>query len=360
MVRSNGYRSRGQLGLALLVVFGLTGPAAAWAERVPWLYDVAVPVDDQSSLARVGAAGQALTEVLSRLTGLASVPRNETVQRALAAPDLYYNQYGYGRDADGELLLNVQFTPRAVLDLIRDAGLPVWRANRPTVVAWVVLDDGVERRILGADSEHPSLEALRQRARLRGVPLRLPLLDLEDQLAVEPAAVWGRLSQTLLPASERYGADIVLVGRIQSNAAADDAPGNWSGAWEFWIDGQVRQQFVDADQAGQLGAAAADLLADELAARYAVLDRGRKQLRLSVSSVDDPVAYADLLRYFAGLEFIDAVTVDAVAGNRVSLSLVTAAQPEQLLELFRLDQRLFPDNLNGAPGGGLDLVWRRP
>lgn len=360
MVRSNWYPSRGQLGLALLVAVCLAAPLPVHADRVPWLYDVAVPVDDQSSLARVAAAGQALAELLSRLTGLASVPRNEAVQRALAAPDLYYNQYGYERDPDGALILNVQFTPRAVLDLIGDAGLPVWRANRPTVVAWVVLDDGQERRILGADSVHPSVDALRERARQRGVPLRLPLLDLEDQLAVEPAAVWGRLSQTLLPASERYGADIVLVGRIQSNAAADDAPGEWSGAWEFWIDGQVRQQFVDADQAGQIGSAAADLLADELASRYAVLDRGRGQLRLSVSSVNDPAAYADLLRYFAGLEFIDTVTVDAVAGNRVSLSLVTSAQPEQLLELFRLDQRLFPDNLNGGPGGSLDLVWRRP
>lgn len=349
--------------LAAALTAALVTPRADAAAPVPWLYDVAVPVADQSTLARVDAAGQALAELLSRLTGLASVPRNETVQRALAAPDLYYNQYGYQRDAEGALTLEVQFVPRAVLDLIRAAGLPVWGANRPTVVAWIVLDDGTERRILGADSDHPAVVALRERARRRGVPLRLPLLDLEDQLAVAPAAVWGRLTQTLLPASERYAADIVLVGRLQQNAGG---PSDWSGAWEFWVDGQVRQQFVDADQPQRLGSAAADLLADELAARYAVLDRGRDRLRLAVSSVNGPAAYADMLRYFAGLEFVDAVTIDAVAGNRVSVSLLTPARPEQLLELFRLDQRLFPDNLNGpgsavgSAAGGLNLVWRRP
>lgn len=336
------------LVLALLVL------APARADEVSWLYDVSVPVADQSSGARVEAAGSALIEVLGRVTGLASVPRNETVRRALAAPDLYYNQFAYSRDRQDALQLDVQFVPRAVLDLVRDAGLPIWRANRPTVVAWVVMDDGGERRILGADSGQPAIVALRERARARGLPLRLPLLDLADQLAVAPAAVWGRLSQTLIPASERYAADIVLVGRLQQRP-----DGAWQGAWEFWVDGDVRQRLLEAPGAEALGAAAADLVADELAGRYAVLDRGSGQLRLSVSSVNGPADYADMLRYFNGLEFVEDVTVDGVAGNRVAVSLVTAARPEQLLELFRLDRRLFPDNLNGTPGSGIGLVWQR-
>ncbi len=353
-------RRQPRCGVRRLLAVALAWAAVAWApaapaEEVPWLYEVSVPVADQSAAARIDAAGQALAELLTRLTGLASVPRNDAVTRALAAPDLYYNQFAFERAPDGEgLRLRLQFTPRAVLELVRDARLPIWRANRPAVVAWVVLDDGGERRILGADSDHPVVTALRERARQRGLPLRLPLLDLADQLAVAPAAVWGRLSQTLEPASARYGADIVLVGRV---VALDES--RWAASWEFWVEGEIRDLDLEAAEPGRLGRAAADLLADELASRYAVLDRGVRQLDLTVSAVRSPADYAELLRYVGGLEFVEQVAVTRVDGDRLGISLFTSAEPDQLLELFRLDQRLFPDLLNDAPAGAIGLAWRR-
>jgi len=45
--------------------------------------------------------------------------------------------------------------------------------------------------------------------------------------------------------------------------------------------------------------------------------------------------------------------------DRLNISLITAAGPDQLLELFRLDRRLFPDRLNPAPGAALALAWQR-
>jgi uncharacterized protein len=323
------------------------------AADVAWLYDVAVPVEDQSSSARLDAAGRGLTEVLSRITGLASVPRNEVVSRALAAPDLYYNQFRFDRK-DDELLLSLQFVPQSVLGLIRDARLPIWGANRPTVLAWIVVEDDNERSLLGAASEHPLIDGLQDRARYRGLPLRLPLLDLADQLVVEPAAVWGRLSQTLLPASERYGADIVVVGRIQH---LDDD--RWVAAWEFWIDAEVREHSQQSAEPAALGRGVADLLADELASRYAVLDRGVRRLELQVSAVNGAADYAEMLRYFNALEFVEQVQISSVASNRLGVSLMTGADPDQLMDLFRLDQRLFPDLLHQTPGPPIELVWQR-
>ncbi|MEQ8859256.1 MAG: DUF2066 domain-containing protein [Pseudomonadales bacterium] len=343
----------GALAGALLLCALL--PATAPAAEVPWLYDVEVPVEDQSTLARLDAAGRALAQLLTRLTGLSSVPRNEAVSRALAAPDLYYNRFGFERAADGESLrLRLQFAPQTVLGLIRDANLPIWGANRPSVLAWVVVDDGSERRILGAGSDEPLIAALAGRALERGLPLRLPLLDLTDQLAVEPAAVWGRLSSTLLPASARYAADIVLVGRAR---LLDDQ--RWSADWQFWVDGDIRELRLEARAPEPLGHAAVDLVADELAGRYAVLDRGTRRVDLNVSALYGAVDYAELLRYLGGLEFVQDMTVSSVSGDRLGVSLLTAAGPEQLLELFRLDQRLFPDQLNDAPGGAIALVWKR-
>jgi hypothetical protein len=332
----------------------LVTPVPAGAAEVTWLYEVTVPVEDQSTAARLDAASRALAQLLTRLTGLTSVPRNEAVSRALAAPDLYYNQFGFERREDGEgLQLRLQFVPQSVLDLVRAAELPIWRANRPTVMVWIVIDDGIVRRILSADTEHALVDALDQRARERGIPLRLPLLDLTDQLTVDPAAVWGRLSEILQPASERYGADTVLVGRLEKQT--DE---RWSMEWEFWLDGEVHHLDREARDPASLGRAAVDLVADELASRYAVLDRGVRRLDLAISAVSQPADYADLLRYLSGLEFVEEVMVSAVSGDRLEVSLITAAEPDQLLELFQLDRRLRLGNSSVTPGGSLELVWQ--
>jgi uncharacterized protein len=334
----------------------LLASAPLRAEAADWLYDVSVPVADQSPAARIEAAGRALAEVLTRVTGLASVPPSDAVARALAAPDHLYSQFGYERAADGDtLLLRVQFVPGPVLDLVREARLPLWRASRPQVLAWVVVqDDAGDRQVQGAGSAHPVVDGLRERARERGLPLRLPLMDLDDQLAVDPAAVWGRLSQTLEEASARYGADIVLVGRLQQMPDQ-----RWVGSWEFWLEGEIRYLNHEAHEAAALGRDAADLVSDELASRYAVLDRGTHRVDLAVSALTGPADYAELLRYLGGLEFVNELAVTQVAGDRVRLTLMTPAEPEQLQELFRLDRRLFPNTLSSDRSVALDLVWQR-
>ena len=235
--------------LALVLILAWSGSARA-VELVPWLYQVAVPVADQSTAERERAASEALLALLTRLTGLAYVPRTEEVAAALKAADGYYSEFRFaaalsppgsessegpgasqGKDA---LNLVIQFDPDPVLALIRAAGLPIWRATREKVLVWVVLNDGAERSLVGATSDLPLVAGLTAQARVRGLSLTLPLLDLEDQLAVDPAAVWGRLSQVVDPASVRYGADVLLLGRIER-----DAFGVWTSDWEFWLDGVV-------------------------------------------------------------------------------------------------------------------------
>jgi uncharacterized protein len=342
---------------SLLVLVGLTfGASAPRAEGVSWLYEVQVPVADQSPRARLEASGSALAQVLTRLTGLTTLPRNEAVDRARAAPDLYYNQFGFRRGPEGEVLLHVQFVPDAVLSLIRQANLPVWRANRPTVLAWAVVDDGTgDRQILNSGADHPVSRALKQRASERGLPLILPLMDIEDQMLVEPAIVWGRLSEPLLEASARYDADILLIGRIQMQP-----DGNWTGSWEFWLEENLRETEQQAADPARLGAAAADLVSDELAARFAVVDTGSsRRLELAVSAIESAADYADLLRYLGGLEIVDEVDVGFLSGDRLGIFLVTVADPDQLQDMFRLDRRLLPDPLRPAFGPALELVWQR-
>ena len=240
--------------------------------------------------------------------------------------------------------------------LIRAAGLPIWRAQRERVLVWVVLADGTRRQILGTTSDVPLVAGLNQGARDRGLPLTLPLLDLEDQLAVDPAAVWGRLSQVIDPASRRYGADVLLLGRITPLDA--DEEGGWDSDWEFWVDGVVVPFTTSgADLAGQ-GREAVDVLADELAARRVVHGRQAGQLQLAVSGIRSPADYGALLNYLASLEFVQNVGVTGLEAGRLWLLLDTPADPDRLLGTFERDGQLYDDQLARVDDADLRLVWR--
>ena len=336
----------------LLALAACSGSLRA-SETVGWLYEVAVPVADQSTRERQRASGEALMVLLSRLTGLAYVPRTEVVTAALAAPDGYYSQFGFVSAADDGLELVVQFDQGPVLELVREAGLPIWRAQRERVLVWAVLQDVDGRQIVGTTSELPIVAAMKDRARDRGVPLSLPLLDLEDQLAVDPAAVWGRLSQVVDPASVRYGADVLLLGRITPTFE-----GGWESDWEFWVDGVVVPFAGESLDLAALGVEAVDVLANELAIRRVVHGRQAGQLRLAVSGLQTPADYGALLTYLRGLEFIEQVGVAGVEDGRLWLTLETPAEPDRLLDTFERDRRLFDDQLARPGAADLKLVWR--
>jgi hypothetical protein len=339
------------------VVFTL-GPAAYGLSDADWLYAVDRPVVAQNNSERDRVAQEALLVVLSRITGLASVPRSPVIAEALTAPDNYYNRFVFftTREASGEpqTHLRITFQSNAVLALVKAANLPVWWSKRPNVMAWLVLEDGNTRDILSSSSDHPLVKGLRTYAADRGVTLNLPLMDLDDSLAVSPADVWGKVAQSLDAGAARYDADLVLVGRLSQTQTFDGEI--YRGDWEVWVDGQpLATNFTtqDIDAAVRSGV---DMLADRLAEQYAVLPRAQRAERLYISGLEDADSYATLMSYLTSLEFVDALDVEAIDSKRLRLSLTSRAGPEQLLSLLTAQGRLREDML--YRGLEMQLIWQ--
>lgn len=324
------------LTLVLLTLCGSPVRAAV----VDWLYDVEVPVEDQSRAARRDATRAALLEMLTRMTGLVDVPLNDAVNGALSDPGRYFVQYRYEQrsgEQGPEPTLIVRFAPAAITRLVSAANLPLWGANRPSVIAWLVTDEANQREILGADSSHPVLLGLQAQARRRGIALVVPLMDLEDQFAVPAAAVYGSVAQILEEGSRRYGADMMLIARIRR-----DPTDRWALQWEFWMRDSERELVIVEHDPGQVGAAGADLVADELAARYAVYGGETGILKLQVLAVESLRDYGGLMEYLDSLEFIESVQVTEVDNASVLLDLVTATEWQRFIELLELEGRLAP------------------
>ena len=334
--------------------------ALAYGEPVDWLYDVDVPAKSQSEGDRRSAARAALREMLMRMTGLATVPMSDPVARALNAPERYYVQYRFTQAGDDEeQRVRVSFEPEAVQKLVADAALPIWSADRPTVLAWLAVRENGRIRILDSASDHPLAQGLRERSRQRGVPLRLPLLDLEDRDLISPPAVWDGFAFSLHAASRRYDADVVLIGR-----ASLDADGNWRTRWEFWLNG-APWEFSFSDATVEAGAIRAmDEVANELMQRSAVFGRDATTIEIAVRGAGSIQGYAALMRHLSNLEYIERVQLKAAEQETLTLSLVTRSNPERLSELLSMDgafRRLAAmPNLRGdtSPNGEpITLLW---
>lgn len=354
--------------------------SSASAAVVPWLYTTEAAVRSQSANERHRAASTGLVEVLTRLTGLAPLPDDADIASALAAPERFYARYEYVQrrvgDAPAQLLV-FHFDPGPVLRLLRQADLPVWAADRPRTLAWVVVEQEGERRLIGGAGPLADAIAggLRQRARQRGLELSLPLMDLTDA-ALSPTAAWGLFWEDIDAASVRYAPDLLLVGRLRQ------AVDGWDTEWHLRSRGAASpvrlydlplpagstqrnhqgEPVADAFQhdvptAALAAAAAVDSVATMLAERFAV--RGAlTTIDAVVSAAQTVPRYAALLAYLQSREYIERVDVHTVRADAIGLRLHSRSNRAQLRELLGMGNAFAPGAADAAVPGALALVWQ--
>ena len=330
--------------IAVAAVCGSVWAASAALAAASGFYEAEVAVADQSAATRRAAARAGLERVLIRLSGTAPLPAEPVLREALSRPQRYYDRYLFVADDR----LKLFFTPAALLELIDQAKMPLWPLRRAPAIAWLALEANNVRQIVRGG--HPLALALVAEARRRGFEARLPLMDLRDQLRVQPAVVWGRSSLVLAEASRRYGAQAVLIGRLRQ-AASD----GWSGEFTHWQDGDEFTFQVNGLDFTQAGVAGAGFLAGAMASRDAIPWRPIEPRSLVVAGIASPLHYGGLLRYLAGLEYLKRVAVVGLDHDRLEVQVSSRAEVGRLLTLLEADGRLAGPG-PGAPAN--QLTWR--
>ena len=329
------------------------------ADVVDWLYDVEVPVATQSSSDTQAAAARAFATVLTRITGLEDIPRNPMVAAALRNPERFYARYrfvqrpsGVDGAVDHHTTLEIGFDPRAVQDLVRSAALPLWSANRPRVLAWIAMDAGATRVATNRDNSD-WVRAIEARGRDRGVPMQLPLMDLEDRERISDSTILGGFSEQILRASERYGTQYILVARIWM-----DNGGLWRGTGSLMFEGRQADFAYEGETRDLVGTKLIDAVADELVQRFVVFGLHTAGINIWVSGITAISDYGSLLRYLQSLEFIDRVDVAEVSINQIRVVVHTRSTLRQLSELLYSDGLIAKDT---SEKSAFDLnrhVWR--
>jgi len=326
-------------------------PAAA--ERVDNLYRERVLVANQSIEVRNQAAVEALRLVLMRASGRHALGEAESLSRALAKPQRLIESFRYETAADNEsgqaqTRLQLTFSQSSVEDLLREAGLPIWPANRPSILIWLVNDDIHAGRQVVAFAEKPELEAqLLASAQQRGLPEVLPLSDLEDQLSIGAEQLWRLDLPAIEAASARYAVDAILVGRYSQTSG-----GEWLASWS--LQHRQKQQLFDSRGADIEGLFNQGLgaVANYFSGIYGITATDRRVATqiMEVSGVDRFQSYVALTDYLDSLEVLRHVQLLEVRGQSLRFALQPEGPMSLLLDALALDKRLNPEAVAGIDG----------
>ena len=287
--------------------------ATAMAENVPGLYQVREPVSGQGAEARTAATGKALDTLVLRLTGDPKAAQSPALAELRKDPQQIINQVG--SEAGPPESVVVEFDPGSTERALRKAGLALWGSNRPSILGWW-LNDSVEGSSLVGDGQ-ASAQPLRRAAQHRGLPLRLPLADLQEQLVADAKQIESSDPAPLREAAKRYGADALLAVHAQ------EADGKWQGKWQLWLGDQREQGTAEGADPAALADAVMLAVSSRLAPRYVTRPGASSQLQVQVQGMNLQ-RYAELARvlepYGPRLQMAEGTTLTyAVTANREQL-----------------------------------------
>lgn len=330
----------------LLALLFIVGSLAATAGQEVQVYRVEALVTSQAAAERNTAARTSLAEVIVRVSGNRAALQHPNVRQALTRAQTYVYEYSYAStdqqlEVEGRLVpatrVVFRFAPQAIEQLLRDSGLSLWPASRPTLLVWSALRDqeGSIHRI----PEEDVLQALYQQAGLRGVPLLLPAHDFEDHLALPTDDLWSGDADLLKTASERYRPDAILIGRYTQ---FDET---WSANWEL-VHGSQHQVFeTHGAHASELFVQAVDVSADYFASLYSVASGTSEPgtVVMRIENVRDFANYKHVERYLQELAVVSRVELLVTENHYLLVRLHLAGDLPLLLTTLELGKKLHPD-----------------
>lgn len=347
---------KGWVSVVVSVCFGLLVSLPVAAVQVDGLFESERLVLDQSSEQRTEAVKAGLAEVLVRVSGHERTLEHEAVQSLLQQAERYLAQFSYRANAgagDQAFRLEMRFDGPSLIKALSESELSVWGSNRPSVLTWLAIQGPNGRFVMNSENNPLLTEVFEAEAKRRGVPVLLPLMDLEDERLVGVSDIWGQFSDRISAASVRYSPDAIYSGRFYRSGS------QWNAYWLLQIGTQRQVIELQADEVRDLFAKSVDALAEVLAQKYAVVvsaaTAGDYAFKVvGVKTIDD---YARLNRYLSSLQVVERVEVARVDESGIAYRVALKGAVDQFLSVLALDSYLEPDK-SGFEGLEQSFFWR--
>ncbi|HCD15300.1 MULTISPECIES: DUF2066 domain-containing protein [Shewanella] len=312
------------------------------AVEVKQLDEATVAVGSRSSAEKSKGLKKALEDVILKNSGSRSALESPEIQAKLANANALVSQFGY-LDTDEGLKLKANFDHRKIVDMLRNAGLPVWGKQRPLTLFWLSTDINNERVILSDDSSAEERKAFADASMERGVPLMFPLMDLDDLMRINVNDVRGLFADTVATASARYQADFFAMGALEANGS------EFNYQLVLYPKTDISQSFGQPllnrqGQAASKDEAVAEMmlsLSDYFVSRYAIADSGDGLLsKVRFTGISQMKQLVEIEAFLNQLSAVREASLSTLQGDSATFKVQLFGSEDDLKNLLRLEPRL--------------------
>lgn len=318
-----------------LVAYGLMN--AALTVEIRDINTASVNVPDQSPTDFQKALPQAFGEVLVRMSGNTAIMTLPTIQNSLSKLSNYVEKYSYTTKTDdvgkSQLMLQVVFDKRALAQLLRDANQAIWgEANRPLTMVWVSVPAGMSREILVSNSQSSAIQAIKETASSRGVPIIFPAMDLEDQTDAAQSTATLLSRQQLHAILQRYGIDCILAGAVVKGGS-----GELQGEWQLFLNGTPYEWQTTGNDIMQVVMNGVDRAADMMASQFSLLNSKNMEnfVLMQVRGVQNLEDYVHVISTLKHLRPVVKVSVSDMTNDMLLLKITIAGSLEDLVNALK-------------------------
>lgn len=345
-------------------------PATTLAVVVKGLFEVEIPVIDETRSIRQAAFADGLGEVLVRVSG----DRNVLQKLQLPSVNAYVKQFRYvaieteatdvGRQdpVEDEVFAHyklwVQYNATQIMNLLRKSGVPIWGEHRSEVVIWLAVRDGTHQYILREQDISLIKTQATEAFQRRGIPEVWPRNDARDEQQLRFADVWAGFAEPVQQASQRYATGPVVSASMSWDGSS------WVGDWSLFVDDDSRRWTLKEQDYAALISQAIDLIADVMGQKFAVLEatdaQGLKQILVEIDQVGSVKKFRQVQKYLGSLPVVQSVRLSQVEPERVAFKLTLRSEVDDFLKLVKAGRQMMPLVTAdvGPVNGIVNIVYR--
>ena len=328
------------------VALGISSITAG-ATDVEGLNSARVPVSDRSDTEFDRGVSRALELVIVKRTGKSSSPQSAGGRAVVKQAKRLVQQFGYETRgivgaSSNDLVLRVEFDARVLDEKMRSNKLTIWGKERPETLVWLLLDDANGRNILGAHDSHKIVRVMKERARIRGIPIAFPVADIAEISALSDKLSSVAVVNAAYLNSAKYAVGSVLVGQIHQVASS-----LWESEWSLVVGGKSIVWEQQGDIVELMVEESGDNLANELGQLYGAANQNASDVvEITVAGLRSVADYARTERYLSTIDSVTSLLVRRVDERAIIFDLAVKGGFTSLIQIISFGQTLAPDPTN--------------
>lgn len=327
----------------LVFLLGCFVTMCAQAKTNVDIFQATVVLDNEAGIeSEADARRVGFENVLLKATGDSAVLSNPVIEKALSNNQQYLAELGY-LTVDEKTALNIHFNAKQIRNLLIQAQEPYWPNTRPSILVWLINDDGYERKIQWENDENAQSLALKSQASSRGLPLFFPIGDFDDITQVNTSELWGGFTNALSAASLRYSPDAILLVRKSGNDLR----------WSLYdqkadtLQSELKTPMTGSANGDEATTQLVGYLTEYYAKKDAVLisSQSDTEIRMDVGSIPNAAAFFKLEKALSSFNSVAKVELTALKGKQASFTVHLLAGEEE----FKQEARAYANIIETLP-----------